>query len=110
VADLTIQEPFCPTPSLRPPPAFSLPYQLAARIANVVMTAQVQVAYASAIAAGDNAHRAADYVERAWPDTPLRSLVARTCREHARERRQAASDVLRRARARCGLAYARLAP
>jgi len=110
VTDLTIREPDFTMAGVRAAPVLTMPYPLAARMANVMLTAQVQIAYAAAIAASDNAQRTAEYVERAWPDTPLRSLVARTCREHARERQQAARDVLGRARGRCGLAYARLVP
>jgi FixJ family two-component response regulator len=84
----------------------TLAYQLAARMANVMLTAQVQIAYACAVAASRNAARAADCIERAWPDTPLRALVARAYREQASQRAQAARDVLARARRTCGLAYA----
>jgi hypothetical protein len=75
-------------------------------MANVMLTAQVQIAYACAVAASQNAARAADCIERAWPDTPLRALVARAYREQASQRAQAARDVLARARRTCGLAYA----
>jgi len=85
-----------------------LPYRLAARIANVAMTAQVQVAYALASAGSESAERAAACIEQTWPDTPLRSLVVQAYRAQARYREQAARDVLARARERCGLAYARL--
>jgi FixJ family two-component response regulator len=103
---LTAPEP-APTLSAwrRSPPA-TLAHQLAARMANVMLTAQVQIAYACAVAASQNAARAADCIERAWPDTPLRSLVARAYREQASQRAQAARDVLARARRTCGLAYA----
>ena len=77
---------------------------------NVALTAQVQMAHSYAIAASENAERAADCIEQTWPDTPLRSMVVEAYRAQARERLQAAADVLARARRRCGLAYARLAP
>jgi len=84
-----------------------LPYRLAARLANVAMTAQVQIAYAVATAGSDSAQRAAARIEQTWPDTPLRSLVMQAYRAQARHREQAARDVLARARECCGLAYAR---
>jgi hypothetical protein len=88
----------------------ALPYRLAARMANVAMTAQVQLAYAVAMAASENSERAAACIERAWPDTPVRSLVVQAYRAQARYRQDAARDVLARARQRCGLAFARLVP
>jgi len=116
--DLTIYQPDPalpawrrPSPSMVPSKVPSmLPYQLAARMANVVLTAQVQISYACAIAASENAARAADCIEQTWPDTPLRSLAAGAYRAQARARAQAARDVLARARRHCGLAYARLVP
>jgi hypothetical protein len=107
MTDLTIQIPAA-RPALRPACALALPYQFAARMANLVLTAQVQLAYAVAVTAAESAQRAADDVERVWPDTPLRSVVARAYRAQASERQQAARDVLAHARERCGLAYARL--
>jgi hypothetical protein len=118
MSDLTIYQPDLAlpawrrlSPSMLPSvlPA-TLPYQLAARMANVVLTAQVQISYACAIAASENAARAADCIEQTWPDTPLRSLTAAAYRAQARARAQAARDVLARARRHCGLAYARLVP
>jgi len=116
--DLTIYQPDLALPAWRrPSPSMvpskvpsTLPYQLAARMANVVLTAQVQISYACAIAASENAARAADCIEQTWPDTPLRSLTAGAYRAQARARAQAARDVLARARRHCGLAYARLVP
>lgn len=111
MTDLTIPaDPAVIPGPVRPASVLALPYQFAARMANVVLTAQVQLAYAVAAAAGDNARRAADCVERTWPNTPLRVLVARAYRAQAEERERAARDVLARARAHCGLAYARLGP
>jgi hypothetical protein len=108
MTELTIQPATSPAQSGGSPYPIPLPYPFAARIANVAMTAQVQIAYAVAIAAGENAERAAECIERAWPDTPMRSLVVEAYRAQARYRQQAARDVLARARQRCGLAYARL--
>jgi hypothetical protein len=90
--------------------SYPLPYQLAARMTNVALTAQVQIGYACAIAASESAERAAACTERAWPDTPLRALVVQSYRALARERQAAAREVLARARKSCGLAYARLVP
>jgi hypothetical protein len=84
----------------------SLPYHLVARMVNSALTAQIQIAYACAIAASETAERTAAYIEQSWPDTPMRSLVAQAYRSRARERAQAANDVLVRARRHCGLAYA----
>ena len=107
--DLTIDGAVRALPGRRPPvPA--LPYHLAARIANVALTAHAQMAHACAVAASENAERAAACIEQTWPDTPLRSMVVEAYRAQARERLQAAGDVLVRARRRCGLAFARLVP
>ena len=84
----------------------TLPYRLAARLANVALTAQVQVDYAVAIAASESAARAADWIEQAWPQSPLRSMMVGAFRSQAQERARAARDVLARARRKCGLAYA----
>ena len=84
----------------------TLPYRLAARMANIALTAQVQVDYAVAIAASQNAARAADWIEQAWPQSPLRSMTVSAFRSQAQERARAARDVLARARRQCGLAYA----
>jgi len=100
------REPAFSLPGWRRPAPATLPYQLAARMANVMLTAQVQMAYACAVAASENAARAADCIERAWPDTPLRSLVVQSYRAQASQRAQVARDVLARARRHCGLAYA----
>ena len=106
MSDLITLEPAFSLPGWRRSPPATLAFQLAARMANVMLTAQVQIAYACAVAASDNAARAAESVEQAWPDTPLRSLVARAYREQASQRARAARDVLARARRTCGLAYA----
>lgn len=93
-------------PALAAP--LGLPYQLTARITNAALTAQVQITYACATAAAEQAEHAADAIERSWPDTPLRTLAVRGFRAQALDRRRAARDILHQARRRCGLAYARL--
>lgn len=108
MSDLLIQTAAAEPPKWKSWYTSSPPYQWVARIANVAWTAQVQIAHACAVAASENAERAAACVERAWPDTPLRSLVVQAYRVQACERRNAAREVLARARRRCGLAYARL--
>jgi hypothetical protein len=105
-ADAPMVEPRSPAMTL----PYPLPHRLAARMVNAVLTAQVQVAYACATAAARNAAQAADCVERSWPDTPLRTLFAQGLRARAREREDAARNVLAGARRSCGLAYARLTP
>lgn len=80
----------------------------AARMANVALTAQVQIAYACAGAAATQADRAAACIERSWPDTPLRAMVVEAYRGQARRGRETQQLVLKQARSRCGLAYARL--
>jgi hypothetical protein len=97
-------------PESEPASPLTLSYQVAARVTNVALTAQVQIAYACAIAASENAERAAVCIEQAWPDTPLRKLVVQAYRDRAHERQGAAHEVLARARRWCGLAYARLHP
>jgi len=109
--DVSIRSPVRRLPERSPAsPIMLSSYQVAARITNVALTAQVQIAYGYAVAAGENAERAARCIERTWPDTPLRSLVARAYRAQARARKDVAREVLARARERCGLAYARLYP
>jgi hypothetical protein len=97
-------------PQPGPASPLTLSYQVAARMTNVALTAQVQIAYACAMAASENAERAAVCIEQAWPDTPLRSLVVRAYRDRALERTGQGREVLARARRWCGLAYARLYP
>jgi hypothetical protein len=106
--DLTIDRSVRALPGWRRPYPVALPYHMAARLMNVALTAQVQIAYAYAVAASENAEHTASCIEQAWPDTPMRSLVVGAYRARARERREAAGDVLARARRRCGLAFARL--
>ncbi len=108
--DMTIDGSVRALPACRRPYAVALPCNLAARIVNVALTAQVQMAYACATTAGENAERAASCIEQAWPDTPMRSVVVEAYRAQARQHEKAARDVLARARQRCGLAFARLYP
>lgn len=108
--DLTTDGSVQTLPGWRRPGAVASPYHLVARIVNMALTAQIQVAHGCAIAASENAEHTAACIERAWPDTPLRSMVVQAYRAQARERLQAAGDVLARARRRCGLAFARLTP
>jgi hypothetical protein len=76
-----------------------------ARIANIVLTAQVQAAYQSAVDARNRARRTATYIECVWPNTPLRTLVLGAYQAQIDAADSAASDVLAHARAHCGLAY-----
>jgi len=108
MGDLMIGLPAQTSPAYGRSFPLTLSYQVAARMANVALTAQVQIAYACAVAAGESAERAAACIERAWPNTPLRSLVVQAYGAQASARKQAAREVLARARMRCGLAYARL--
>jgi hypothetical protein len=94
----------------RTDPATRMPAQCvdwsARRIANIVLTAQVQLAYACAQDARECAQNAARCVEGSWPATPLRELVVGAYRRQARSAETIADDVLAGARQRCGLAYA----
>jgi hypothetical protein len=80
----------------------------AARMANVALTAQVQFAHACASRAAESAENAARCIERSWPQTPLRAIAVATYVAQATQSRNAALEVLRQARRRCGLAFARL--
>ncbi len=88
--------------------AVSLPQALGARLANIVLTAQVQLAYACAMDARSRALRTIDCITGSWPDTPVRRLVLDVYRSQARSADVVASDVLAGARRRCGLAFAKL--
>jgi len=92
-------------PSIENPTPF--PLALGARVANIVLTSQVQMAYACAMDACRRAQRASACVAQSWPDTPLRSLLIDLygAQEHAAQ--ELAGNVLARARRNCGLAYAR---
>jgi hypothetical protein len=79
-----------------------------ARVANIVMTAQVQVAYAYAMDACTRAHNSTECVERSWPDTPVRELVLNIYRAQEQSAQAVARGVLAGARRRCGLAFAQI--
>jgi len=84
-----------------------LSLELGKRVANIVLTAQVQLAYACAIDAQERAVRARDRIEKTWPATPVRDLVLDGYRAQALSAGRLARDVLAGARRRCGLAFAR---
>jgi len=84
----------------------SLPLAFGSRVANIVLNAQVQAAYACATAARLRAQNAAECVERSWPDTPLRHLVVEIYRAQAQSADVLAHEVLENARRHCGLAFA----
>jgi hypothetical protein len=90
-----------------PPSALELPLLLGKRVANIVLTAQVQLAYACAIDAQERALRAGDCIEQSWPATPVRSLVVDGYRAQAQSAARLAREVLQGARQNCGLAFAR---
>ena len=96
-----------PVPALPPASALDLPLLLGKRVANIVLTAQVQLAYACAIDAQERALRARDCIEKTWPATPVRALVLDGYRAQAQSAGRVASDVLQGAQRRCGLAFAR---
>ena len=83
-----------------------LPLVLGSRVANIVLNAQVQAAYACAVAARSRAQSAAACIERSWPDTPIRGLVIDIYRAQAQSADAMAHEVLEGARRRCGLAFA----
>lgn len=85
-----------------------LPAVMGARAANIVLTAQFQVAYACAMGAAARARRARTYIESAWPATPVRQIVVDIYRAQEQSAESVASDVLVNARQRCGLAFARM--
>jgi hypothetical protein len=91
---------------MKPCEAFAASQAVSARVRNIALTAQIQAAYASAIAARDAAQRAADAIEQTWPATWLRTLAVETYRLQAKSAQDTADAVLRRARAVCGLAFA----
>ena len=84
----------------------SSPLSLGARVANIVLNAQVQAAYACAVAARERAQSTATCIERSWPDTPVRRLVLDIYQAQAQSADELARDVLEVARRRCGLAFA----
>ena len=79
---------------------------MGSRMANMVLTAQVQVAYECAICARDSALRATAHVIDTWPDTPLRTIVLGAYKAQVDAAEAAMHDVLARARRTCGLAFA----
>ena len=79
---------------------------MGSRMANMVLTAQVQVAYECAHCARDSALRAAAHVIETWPDTPLRTIVLGAYKAQVDAAEAAMHDVLARARRTCGLAFA----
>jgi len=81
---------------------------LGSRIANIALTAQVQLAYACAEQTRERAQRAAQCIQRTWPDSPVRRLVLDIYRSQAQSAEVLAREVLRAARQRCGLAFARI--
>ena len=102
------QMPLAAPPSV---PPLSVPLSpglgLGKRVANIVLTAQVQLAYACAVDARDRALRACDRIENSWPATPVRELVLDGYRAQAQSAARMARDVLTGAQGRCGLAFAR---
>ena len=96
-----------PAPVQAPASALDLPLLLGKRVANIVLTAQVQLAYACAIDAQERANRARDCIEKSWPATPVRALVLDGYRAQAQSAGRMAREVLESARRRCGLAFAR---
>ena len=106
MSTFTVDRAPCRAPIPAGPLRAMLPFRLAARMANLALTARVQVDYAVATAASENAARTADWIEQAWPASPLRSMTVGAFRSQAQERARAARDVLARARRQCGLAYA----
>jgi hypothetical protein len=95
-------------PRVRADETIRLPMVLSARVANLVMTAQVQLAYACAIDARSSAERALESMERSWPDTPVRQMLQDLYRAQAQSADLLARNVLAGARSRCGLAFAHL--
>lgn len=90
------------------PAMVNLPMVYGSRVTNIVMNAQVQLAYGCAVAARDRAQRATDCIERSWPDTPVRRLVLDIYRAQAQSADVVAHEVLESARRHCGLAFAHL--
>ena len=89
------------------PDAFAAPLGLGKRVANIAMTAQIQLAYACALDAQGRAQRAIERIEKTWPATPVRALVLNAYRAQEQASARLAKDVLAGARRRCGLAFAR---
>jgi len=96
-----------PAPDLPQTSPLDLSLLLGKRVANIVLTAQVQMAYACAVDAQQRAQRAGDCIERTWPATPVRALVLDGYRAQALSAARLAGEVLQGAQRRCGLAFAR---
>jgi len=102
------QQPLEVTPSILPPlNPLGLGLELGKRVTNIVLTAQVQMAYACAVDARDRALRACEGIEKSWPATPVRELVLDGYRAQAQSAAGMAREVLAGAQRRCGLAFAR---
>jgi len=93
-----------------PLPASTVPMALAlrARVANLALTAQVQMAYACTQQAHESTCQSIARIEQTWPDTPLRKLVLQVYRAQADCTRMMECDILASARRNCGLAFARV--
>jgi len=89
-----------------PSPALQAPLALSARVANIVYTAQVQVAYACANQARQSAERSIASIEANWPSSPLREWLLNIYRTQARSAEAMGQELLASARRRCGLAFA----
>lgn len=85
----------------------SLALTISSRVANIVLTAQVQASYACASAARARAQYTLSCIERSWPQTPVRALVLHIYRAQMQSADLLARGVLEAARRRCGLAFAR---
>ena len=96
------QAPAAPTTN-----ALELSLELGKRVTNIVLTAQVQMAYACAMDARQRAEHAHDCIEKTWPATAVRELVLDGYLAQARSAGRLAREVLAGAQRRCGLAFAR---
>ena len=86
----------------------ALTLAMGSRVANIMLTAQVQLAYACAIESRDRALRSGACIARSWPDSAVRTLVVDAYAAQARAAERLAGTVLDSARQRCGLAFAPL--
>lgn len=102
--ELPLQTPVTLAP---PPNPLDLGLGLGKRVANIVLTAQVQLAYACAVDARERALRTCEGIEKSWPATPVRALVLEGYRAQAQSAARMAREVLAGAQRRCGLAFAR---
>jgi hypothetical protein len=83
-----------------------LPVALGSRLANIVYTAQVQLAYGCADDARHSAERSIARLESSWLAAPVRDLLVEVYRSQADAAARMADQVLANARKRCGLAFA----